>query len=91
MNITKLITDVVQLVQDVQHSGVLADVEAIIADLQPVATASAEEIQANGDIIKALIALLTQLASNPIVMQIILALLGGLVNPTPVPTPVPTT
>ncbi len=86
MNIQKLITDVMQLVKDVEASNIVVDVEAIIADLQPAPAATPEEIGANGDIIQALIAMLEQVATNPVVMQIILALLGGLVKPTPTPT-----
>ncbi len=83
MNIQKLVTDVMQLVSDVEKANLVADLHAIILDLQPAPSATAEEIQANGDIIKALIALLSQLATNPIVMQIILALLHGLVPVVP--------
>jgi t-SNARE complex subunit (syntaxin) len=76
MDLVKLIADVEKLVVDAQP--VVADVEAIIADLQ---TPNAEgKFEANGDVIKALLALLENFASNPAVLAIVQALLAMLLK-----------
>jgi hypothetical protein len=79
MNIVKLFQDVMKLFKDAQACNILADIMAIIEDLKPAPGATAEEIEANGEIIKALLAMLSQIMSNPAIMQIIMALLSGLI------------
>ena len=75
VNVTKLITDVQKLIVDA--TPLVADIEAIVADFQAASRAGPE---ANGEIIAKLFELIKQFASNPGVMQILLALLSGLMK-----------
>jgi hypothetical protein len=76
MDFPKLITDVQKLMVDI--GPVIADIEAIIHDFQNEPDPQLRK--ANGEIIKALLALVQQFASNPAFMQFLLTLLGGLVK-----------
>lgn len=77
--IIQLFQAVMKLYKDAQACNIIADIMAIIEILKPSPTATAEEIEANGEIIKALLAFVTQVMSNPALLQIILSLLGGLI------------
>jgi hypothetical protein len=79
--IIELFQAVMKLYKDAQACNIIADIMAIIDILKPSPTATAEEIETNGELLKALLAIITQVMSNPILLQIILKLLsGGLLN-----------
>ena len=89
MDFQKLVADLSKLVADAQP--LVIDVEAIVADFEVAqGKLTVGERQANGQILAQLLALLKQFASNPVVQQMIIALITSLLGKV-IPPVTPTT
>ena len=87
MNLQALVTAVEKLIADC--GPIAADVEAIVAACEAVQAGKMEALpmEANGQILASLMAMLKQFANNPVVQQIILALISGLIKVPLTPAP----